>query len=190
MGYAGRSDKDAAEKINCLVVTSSSNMTLSQFLLNLFFAGLSAFLGVLLGVWWAKREWARDRESQRRLLRANLVKAFRFNLERLEQCLDYLQKDPPIIPNFRLDTATVIHILFTGRGLFADESMFDRFSWQRYQLEHINAKLDYLHSYLPSAVETQDQTGLAQSAYDGLLQHLRVTRKDITALIADYEKVA
>lgn len=160
-------------------------MTVSQFLLNLFFAGLSAFLGVLLGVWWAKRQWAKDRESQSRLLRANLVKAFRLNLERIQQSLEYLQQTPPVIPNFRLDTATVIHILFAGRGLFTDEALFDRFSWQRYQLEHINAKLDYLHAYLPNA---QNQTGLAKSAYDSLVQHLQVTQKDVNELLVDYEK--
>ena len=164
-------------------------MTAPQLILNLFFAGLSACLGLLLGVWWAKRQLARDRQRQLESLRANLIKAFRFNLARIDQCLDYLQKKPPVIPNFRLDTETVIYILFSGRGLFPDESLFDRFSWQRYQLEHINARLDYLHAYLPSTVGTPEQKGLANSAYESLVQHLRVTRRDISELIEDYERI-
>jgi hypothetical protein len=120
-------------------------MTTLQLLLNLLLNIIGSLIGVVVGVWWAKVEWQKDRDAQSRILRGNLVKAFRFNLDRIQQCLDYLQKPQPEIPNFRLDIATVVHILFTGRGLFNDESLFDRFSWQRYQLEHINAELDYMH---------------------------------------------
>jgi len=163
-------------------------MTAAQFLLNIFFAALSAFMGVLLGVWWAKRQWAEEREAQRGLLRTHLIQAFRFNLDRLEQSLKYLEQATPVIPNFRLDTATVTYVLLTGRGLFEDESLFDRFSWQRYQLEHINAKLDYLHGSLtPGGI---NQTGLALSRYESLVQHMKVTRKDISKLLDDYERIA
>ena len=155
-------------------------MTIEQFFFNVFFAGLSAFMGVLLGVAWSNRQRKRDRKHQLQVLRDNLVKAFRSNLDRIAQCIAYLEKIPPIIPNFRLDTSTVVHILFNGRELYANEGLFERFSWQRYQLEHINAKLDYVHTYLGNA-------SLSQAALASLLQHLRVTQRDITNLLAEYE---
>jgi hypothetical protein len=49
------------------------------------------------------------------------------------------------IPDFRFDTESVTYILFHGRELFDDESWFERFDWQRYQLVHLNAKVDFLN---------------------------------------------
>ena len=161
-------------------------MTLQQLLWNLFFAFLSALAGVVIGILWGRRQVARDRAERIRILRTNLVTAFRFNLDRIDQCLDYLQRSPPVIPNFRLDTATPTYILMTGRDLFSDEAMFDRFSWQRYQLDHISAKLDYLHNHLAS----NSGGGLTPSPYDSLLQHLKVTKRDISELMVDYDAAA
>ena len=161
-------------------------MTLSQLLWNLFFAFLSALSGVVIGILWGRRQLASDRAQRIEILRANLVKAFRFNLDRIDQCLDYLQRAPPVIPNFRLDTATPTHILLMGRELFSDQGMFERFSWQRYQLDHLNAKLDYLHGHLAS----DSGTRLTPSPYDSLLQHLKVTQRDILGLLADYDATA
>ena len=48
-------------------------MTLSQLLWNLFFAFLSAFSGVVLGILWARQKWARDRAQETQHLRALTV---------------------------------------------------------------------------------------------------------------------
>lgn len=158
-------------------------MTWSQLLWNLFFAFLSAFAGTVLGVIWARRQWQRERTLQAQHLRDNLIKAFRFNLDRIGQCLSYLQRPQPVIPNFRLDAATPTHILLAGRELFPDVALFDRFNWQRYQLDHVNAKLEQLHAHLAAGSATQ----LMPSPHDSLVQHLVTTQQDIAQLLSDYE---
>lgn len=160
-----------------------SSMTVAQFTWNVFFAFLSAFAGVVIGVLWARRQARRERERREATLRANLVRAFRFNLDRIAQCLDYLHRPQPVIPNFRLDSSTPAHILLIGGDLFGDPAMFDRFDWQRYQLDHLNAKLEYLHQHIVAG----SPATLTPSPFDSLLQHLRVTQADITQLLADFD---
>jgi hypothetical protein len=149
---------------------------------------IGSFIGLVIGVLWSDWKWKRDRAEQSKLLRSNLVKSFRFNLDRIQQCLDYLHKTPPLIPNFRMDTSTVGHILFTGRDLFRGEALFDRFNWQRYQLEHINAKLDYIHIYLTSSDDNHIE--LARREFGSLVGHLKISQKEISQMIGDYERVA
>lgn len=149
---------------------------------------IGSLLGLVVGVLWSEWKWKRDRAEQSRLLRRNLIKAFKFALGGIGQCLDYLQKPQPIIPNFRLDTSTVGHILFTGRDLFQDEAMFDRFNWQRYQLEHINAKLDYIHIYITSTDDSHME--LVRHEFDSLVGHLKISQTEISQMISDYERVA
>jgi hypothetical protein len=162
-------------------------MTTAQFLLNLLLNIIGSLIGVVVGVWWAKVQWRKDREAQTKVLRANLVKAFRLTLGGIQQALDFLQQSSPIIPNYRLDTATIGHILYSGRSLFSDEALFDRFNWQRYQLDHINAKLDYMHVYLTS--NASNQADLTRHEFASLVVHLKTTHKEISELLADYEKV-
>lgn len=162
-------------------------MTLCALLWNLFFAFLSALAGVVLGVLWAKREWRKERAAERDRLRANLVRAFRLNLDRIEQCLDYLQRPDPVIPNFQLDPASVMFVLLGGRELFKSQEFFDRCDWQRYQLEHLNVKLDQLRTHVIAGPTGQPR--LTPSPLESLLQHLKVTQRDITVLLRDYESV-
>ncbi len=145
---------------------------------------VGGFAGFVIGILWAKHQAKTEREEQSKLLRKNLVKGFRFNLDRIQQSLGYLQRDEPIIPNFRLDASTVGHILFTGRNLFQDETWFDK--WQRYQLEHINAKLDYIQLNLNP--QDKSQAALFQQKYIDLVTHLLTTKRELTELIADFEK--
>jgi hypothetical protein len=156
-------------------------MTAAQFAWNVFFAFLSALAGVVIGVLWAGRQAKREQKKRAALLRANLKKSFRFNLDRIDQCLDYLQRPQPVIPNFRLDAATPAHILLLGGELMGDAALRDRFDWQRYQLDHLNAKLEYLHQHIVSG----SPANLTPSPFESLLQHLRITRSDVTQLLAD-----
>lgn len=109
-------------------------MDKEQLLLNTFFAFLSALMGVILGVLYNNRRLRLFRVSETQELRRKLIKAFRFNIDRLKQMSGQLASQPPTIPDFRLDTESVAHILFHGRDLFANEQWFDRFGWQWYQL--------------------------------------------------------
>ena len=147
---------------------------------------VGGFAGFVIGILWSNRQFRQERIEQSKLLRKNLIKGFRFNLDRIQQSLGYLQKNEPIIPNFRLDTSTVGHILFTGRNLFPDETWFDKFNWQRYQLEHINAKLDYIQLNLNP--QDKGQMALFQQKYVDLITHLLTTKRELTELIAEFEK--
>lgn len=170
-------------------------MTFSQFLLNLFFAALSAFLGVVMGIWYSKRQFADLRITEKKELRHKLIKAFRFNLDRIKQMEGQLtSQQRQEIPDYRLDTESVAHILFHGRELFHDESWFDRFNWQRFQLVHINAKVDFLNDLTNlsgiSSGSIFAQGGVGHSRYVSLVGHLKTSKKEISDMIADYEKVA
>jgi hypothetical protein len=120
-------------------------MELSQFILNLFSAALSAFLGVIIGLWYSERKSVKLIASEKQGLRRKLIKAFRFNIERLKQMHGQLTSQDRIVPDYRLDTESVSHVLFHGRDLFDDDAWFDKFNWQRFQLAHINAKVDFLN---------------------------------------------
>jgi hypothetical protein len=169
-------------------------MTLCQFLLNLFFAVLSAFISVVAAIWYSKRELKKFREADKRELRRKLVKAFQFNIKGLEQMYGQLTSKPQIIPDYRLDTESISHILFHGRDLFGDEKWFDRFNWQRYQLSHINAKVDFLNEITNLSGISLDsisaQGGVGQQRYISLVRHLQISKREILEMISDYEKVA
>jgi hypothetical protein len=146
----------------------------------------SATLGCIIAVFWAKQVWKKEQSEQSKLLRKNLIKAFRGNLGGIETGLKMLQQKPTMFPNFRLDTSTVGYILFTGRNLFRDETWFEKFNWQRYQLDHINAKLDYLQLILTP--QNQTEQSLLQQRYDSVIAHLILTHKEISELIGSFEK--
>ena len=169
-------------------------MTICEILLNLFFAALSAFLGVVIGVWYSKGELAKVRATEKQELRRKLIKAFLFNVERLKQMHAQLVSPPQEIPDYRLDTESVAHVLFHGRDLFDDEAWFDRFNWQRFQLVHINAKVDFLNEITNlsdiSSGSIFERGELGQRRFASLVNHLRVTQKEILQMISDYEKVA
>ena len=169
-------------------------MTSSQFLLNLFFAVLSAFLSVVVAIWYSKRELEKFRQTDKQELRRKLIKALQFNVDRLKQMEGELTSSQQRIPDYRLDTESVAHVLFHGRDLFDDEKWFDDFNWQRFQLVHINAKVDFLNDLTnlsgisPGSIFAQG--GVGQHRYASLVGHLKTTQKEIAALIAAYGKVA
>ena len=144
-------------------------MTLPALLWNLFFAFLSALAGVVLGVLWARQKFRKDRALRLEHLRESLIRAFRLNLDRIEQCLDYLQRPSPVIPNFRLDASSVMSVLQNGRELFEDAAFFDRCDWQRHQLDHLNAKMDQLHLHLASGSLPQKPSSAGVVFADNIL---------------------
>src|SRR5260221_7010868 len=113
-----------------------------------WYATISALIGAGIGIAWAKRQWRLKLEAERQALKQNIVKAFRSNLGGIDQAIKFLTGTPQKIPNYRLDSLTVSHLLLSGRELFHSPELFDHFNWQRYQLDHINAQMDYLHIYL------------------------------------------
>lgn len=169
-------------------------MSICEILLNLFFAALSAFLGVVIGVWYSRGELAKARAAEKIELRRKLIKAFQFNVERLKQMHGQLTSRQQVIPDYRLDTESVSHVLFHGRDLFDDEAWFDRFNWQRFQLVHINAKVDFLNEITNlsdiSSGSIFSEGALGQRRFVSLVGHLQVTQKEILQMISDYEKVA
>lgn len=171
-------------------------MTTSQILLNLFFAVLGAVLGafvsVIVAIKYSKYELKRFRESDRIELRRQLVKEFQSNIKGLEKMRGQLSSKPNIIiPDYRMDTESIAHILFHGRKLFDDEKWFDKFNHYRYQLCHINAQVDYLNEMTNLYDACQgpiSATGsMGQQRYSSLVAHLEIIENEISKLIADYE---
>ena len=160
-----------------------SFFTLKDF----FYALFSALTGVIIGVLWAEWKWKRQYTKENIRLRANLVQAFRFNLDRLTQSIGYMKNPQRVVPNFRLDTPIVNHLLFGGRKLFDDPNLFERFNWQRYQLEHINAKLDYLHTML--AQDPSLSSNVSQCEYSSVLRHMENTQQEVSDLLSEYERL-
>jgi len=168
-------------------------MTTAQLLLNLSLNIIGSLIGVVVAVWYSKREIRTFRMADKKELRRKLIKAFRFNLDRLKQMEGQLTEKRPAIPDYRLDTESVAHILFHGRDLFDNESWFDRFNWQRFQLVHINAKVDFLNEITNLSGIASDsifsQGGVGHGRYVSLVGHLKVSQKEISEMISDYEKV-
>ena len=164
-----------------------------QILLNTFFAFLSAIAGVLIGNWWTGKQLSKLRLIETEQLCSQLIQAFRFNIIRLNQMSGQLTSNPPIVPDYRLDTEGVSHILFHGRDLFVNQDWFTRFNWQRYQLVHINAKVDFLNDVLnvnPTGGNVGHTVGLATVAnqrFSSLAARLPTLVSDIEKLIAEYE---
>jgi hypothetical protein len=146
---------------------------------------IGSLLGLVFGVLWVEWRARRDRATQARLLRANLVKACKFALGGIDKCLEFLLKESKV-PNVRLDSASIGHILFTGRDLFENPKFFEDFNWQRYQLDHINAKLDYFHFYMAASGETARSLMIAER--QSLVAHLRTTRKELGDLVDSFEQ--
>lgn len=166
-------------------------MDCEQILLNTLFAFLSAFIGTLMGVYWAKCQFHKQNIFDRQQLRSDLIKSFRFNVDRLNQMSGQLSK--VIIPDYRLDTESLTHILFHGRELFDNPKWFDRFNWERYQLVHVNAKIDFLNDITNLSGFTQGSIfsagSIGHSRITSLTARLPTLVADIEKLIAEYEAV-
>jgi hypothetical protein len=147
-----------------------------------------------LGVCYERRELVRIRLAEKIELRRKLIKAFRFNVAGLKKMHGLLTSQPPIIPDYRLDTESVSHILFHGRNLFDDEGWFDKFNWQRFQLVHINAQVDFLNEiHNLSDISPRSifpQGGLFHRRYASLVKNLQIIQEEILQTIAEYERVA
>jgi hypothetical protein len=167
-------------------------MTISQFALNLFLNVVGSLIGVVVGVWYSRYELSKLRESEKKELRVRLIEAFKSNINGVQQMIGQLTSQPPCIPDYRLDTESIAHILFHGRDLFEDENWFRQFNHQRYQLGHINAKVDFLNDITNLSGITPDSIfvagGVAQQRYLTVIGHLQTTHREISGLIADYEK--
>jgi|GEM_PF-3302142 len=116
-----------------------------QLFLNVFFALFSAIAGVIIGNWYVRTEAEITLTNEKRRLRKELVKAFRFNIDRLNQMKGQLTGPSCEIPDYALETQSVAHILFHGRKLFNNEEWFEKFNWYRYQFLHIDMKVQFLN---------------------------------------------
>lgn len=148
-----------------------------------FYTFLSALLGVLFGYFFAQYKYNKEKSIEKESLKENLIGSFKFNLEQITQCIDYLNKD--ILPNFTLDDVAPKHMLLHGKHLFDDNDLYKKFSWQCYQLTHINSKLAYMHIYI---VNGNNQKLLLRQEYASLIQQLQVLYKEISTLLLVFEK--
>lgn len=154
---------------------------------DLFYTFLSAFLGVLFGYLLTKRLNKSHKKQQVINLQKDLLETFKKNISLIKQCIDQLENKKEI-PNYLLDINSINHILFNGKQLFTNESLYKGLNRQRYQMEHINNKLTYLlnlNLYKHHNQYLQDSFVIEKTF---LLQHLMMTEKETSLVLSDFEK--
>ena len=96
------------------------------------------------------------------------------------------------IPDYRLDTESVAHILFHGEDVFDDPKWFKEFNWQRFQLGHINSKVDLVNDITNLSGIASGPIfatgGLGHQRYVSLVQQVKRAQIEISELIQKYEK--
>ena len=148
----------------------------SDILLSLFGAGA----GVVIGVIWAQVQGSYNRTQQRINFRKQLCSAFQFNLDRINQMVDQLT---PIggaieIPNYPFDTDPIKHILFSGREIVGTQEEFDRWNWNRYQLDHLNMKI------IPLGFSKSEEEH-TNHIFVSFLPHLLDSKKSIESIVKE-----
>ena len=149
-----------------------------EFLLtNLF----GAVLGLIVGLTYNKFETRFTKSSRQRIAKAQLAKAFRFNLDRIVQMLDQTSGCPPKeIPNHPFDTHPVMQAMFYGRDLLGTPEDLASYNWHRYQLDHLNVKLIYILNHPASRTETvpdfRDHLAGEQTAITDILSKLEAAK--------------
>ena len=153
-----------------------------------YYALVSALFGLAIGSWVTNRKWKQDIDVQSQKLKQDLFAAFQFNIDRINQCVQYLESSPPNIPNFSLDESSVLQILHDGRKLFENPNDFQKFNWQRFQLSHLNKKLDFLISLAGHTSELAGHTSeVGDNVRTELVGHLKTTAKEISLLLEQYK---
>ncbi|MBI2511248.1 MAG: hypothetical protein HYV96_04675 [Opitutae bacterium] len=155
-----------------------------------FYAIVSAVIGALLGILWAKLEFAAQQKKEAEKVRLGIIDTLKFNKERAEQANEQLKNGG--MPNYPLDGARLSSLILPAHGLLSDELLL-RVDWHRYQLDHITSKLAVVNGFFLSAsVSTPD----AKRAYDewiamlrqSLIEHYQKVINGTDALVADVEK--
>jgi hypothetical protein len=151
-----------------------------------FFALLGALAGVVIGVWFNERKADEAQWKEKQRLKAKLIDSFRFNLGEIKKMNAMLQGQPITVPDFRLDSESVGHILFHGQDLF-EEAWFRKFDWERYQLMHINAKVDFLNAIVNLGGQSVPPE-VIQQRYGSLVASLGIVSTSITKLLEEYAR--
>lgn len=162
------------------IKNTTSNLITFKDTINSF---VGALIGIILGSLLSQWQWNQKLKRDKKILKANISTVFNFNLDRIRQCIDYLE-NKNLIPNFLLDVNSVNHVLFKGRELFSTIEIFDKFNWQRYQLEHLNTKLSYY--YFISTANTD--IDLVRREYTSLVNHLKTIESEISEMLLTYDK--
>jgi len=148
-----------------------------------WYATLGGFIGAAIGVAWAWCDSQARLKNERANLKTHLLAAFNRNLWLLKKCSDNIAANK--MEDFRMDATSVSHILFSGRDLFPDSQWAADFSGQLYQIEHINAQIDFAREWIIAG-----SPALGAGATNPLAvlhSHCIQVHKDISALLSRYE---
>jgi hypothetical protein len=166
-------------------------MDFGEIFSDFFWAAAGAGLGTIFGVWFNEREKADSRNKEKARLRQNLIDSFEFNLVEIDKMINSIEtksgERSVWIPDNYLDSESVTHVLFHGKDLFC-RCQFDKFNWQRYQIMHINAKIDFVN--VATSRESYPSSGvtLLQDRFSSLVNHLRATSRDLRQILSDYKQ--
>ena len=158
---------------------------------DIFWAAAGAGLGTILGVWFNEREKEDSRNKEKERLKRNLIDSLEFNLIEIDKMIESIEtksgEGSVWIPDNYLDSESVAHVLFHGKDLFC-KCYFDKFNWQRYQLIHINAKIDFVNVATSRGNYPSSELKLLQDRFSSLVNHLRATSRDLRQILSDYKQ--
>lgn len=157
---------------------------MAAFFINMFFSALGALLGVVGGVIFQEKREADILASKRRNLRRKIIEVFQFNLIEMGKMLSHIERGE--VPTFRLDSDSMLHLLFHGPELFEERCWAEKLNWERYQLIHINAQVDFLNNLITDNLATNQ--GVFQRRLLGLSYSLKETSPRLEKLLLDYKQ--
>ena len=137
------SNKNSNYSITSRSSSSTPSLNADSFLSLLWspkdywYAIVSAFIGAYIGILWTKKQFAVQKEEEKKNCVKRLELCIKFNLERLAQAKTQLENNT--VPNYPLDTFQFNHWLAESRDLIAPELVRD-LNWQRFQLDHVSSK--------------------------------------------------
>ena len=144
-----------------------------------FYAIISAVIGTLLGIWWARRQFQKQKDEEARQVLSDIVDSLNFNKERSVQAIGQLNSHT--IPNYPLDGSRLSSLIQMASGRLPSE-LIRRLDWHRFQLDHITSKLTVINGFVLSASVPSPHT---QPAYQQMIAMLRQSLVDHYQTVID-----
>jgi hypothetical protein len=155
-----------------------------------WYAIVSAVIGSLIGIWWARREFQKQVRVVNEKVRLSILSSLSFSKERAIQARNQLQKSR--MPNYPLDGSRLSSLIVQARGCLNDE-LLSQLDEHRYDLEHITSKLGIVNDYyllgttLPSPAKPQHDEWM-KMLRESLVEHYDKVINATDPLIQAVEK--
>lgn len=142
-----------------------------------WYALVSALVGAGIGIWWTIKHFERQELQQRKRCLASLKRCIEFNLERLKQSQEQLEKN--VVPNYCFDTSQFNYWITQSHGTVSAD-LLRKIDWQRFQLDHISAKFMAVNAALLASGGT-----LKVDAIPLLGEHIGKVMEELATLLGE-----